>query len=106
MKRTFKARGIHGLSGVVRFDSAAHWPPEDDEPIGWSCGAVEFNRAKKVAPTISFLADCDCGCCSDHDGGIEFVADKKMAANLRSIADLIDATPIDRAQHQITLRPQ
>jgi hypothetical protein len=75
--------------GVVRFNSATHWLPEGDEG---------GEAIAKVAPTISFEPDCDCGEC-----GIAFIADKKMAATLRNVADLIDAIPIDRRQHRMTL---
>jgi hypothetical protein len=36
---------------------------------------------------------------------VTFVADKKMAATLRSVADLIDATPVEREMHHITFNP-
>jgi hypothetical protein len=92
VEKTFKARSIGG-TGEVRFHSHMHWIPEGHED--------ESEVLATCTPSVSFNPDCECGEC-----GVMFVADKKMAANLRSIADLIDATPIHREQHQVTLGPQ
>jgi hypothetical protein len=89
MKKSYKAKGVHGGTGVVRFDSTTHLLPAEYDG--------ESEAMAKVVPTVTFDPDCDCGEC-----GIAFVADKRMAATLRSIASLIDTTPVDRHQHHVT----
>jgi hypothetical protein len=94
MVKTYKSKLIYGGNGIVKFDSAAHWLPEDYD------GGSE--AVAKVVPTVLFIPGCGDPGCDCSEGEVAFVADKRMAATLRNVADLIDANPVDRRVHRVT----
>jgi len=95
MVKTYKAKLTFGGSGVVQFDNTTHCLPEDYDG--------EAEAVATVIPTVWFVPGCGDPGCDCKDEAVAFKANKKLAATLRSVADLIEANPIStQHNHHIT----